>query len=228
MLLLEDRRLPCFYVTPAKVPFAGSHAYLDATADPVQLAKLAERFRGPKLVAVATGAISGIDIVDIDPRHGGDRWYFEHIDRLGKTRAHETRGGGWHLIYKHSPSLRNSNKLAPGVEFLSSGRWAVWWAAHACRVLCEGPVAPLPGWLHEALLTIPGDIATRKEIRPSTLKPGSDLQATGSTLLRSKYLILALERCPSGNRHNMLHWTACRFGNMIGEGKIITKVANIC
>jgi hypothetical protein len=231
LLSLEDRALPCFFVTPAKVPFAGSHAYLDATADPAELEKLAARFRGPKLVAVATGAISGIDIIDIDPRHGGDRWYFEHIDQLGKTRVHETRGGGWHLIFRHSPSLRNSNnKLAHGVEFLSTGRWAVWWPEHAGRVLCPGPVAALPGWLHEALLTIPGDMATGKEVHPSTptLKPGSDLlKATGSTLLRSKYLIRDLERCPEGNRHKLLHWTACRFGNMIGEGKIKVNVAEL-
>jgi Bifunctional DNA primase/polymerase, N-terminal len=153
MLSLEGRALPCFYVSVAKkVPFAGSHAYLDATADPAELGQLAARFRGPKLVAVATGAISGIDLIDIDPRNGGDKWFFENRDQLPKTRTHETRGGGWHLIFKHSPSLRNSNKLAPGVEFLSTGRWAVWWAAHACRVLCEGPVAALPGWLHERLL----------------------------------------------------------------------------
>ena len=152
MVLLENLALATFFVTPAKVPFAGSHAYLDATADPVQLKKLAAQFRGPKLIAVATGAISGIDILDLDPRHGGDRWYFEHIDRLGKTRVHETRGRGWHLVFKHSPGLRSSaNKLAPGVEFLSTGRYAVWWPAHAGRVLCEGPVAPLPAWLHEAL-----------------------------------------------------------------------------
>jgi hypothetical protein len=151
-VLLENLTLAQFFVTPAKkVPFAGSHAYLDATADPVQLEKLAARFRGPKLVAVATGAISGIDILDIDPRNGGDRWYFEHIDRLGKTRVHETRGGGWHFIFKHSIGLRNSNRLAPGVEFLSTGRWAVWWPEHAGRVLCEGPVAALPAWLHEIL-----------------------------------------------------------------------------
>src|ERR1700751_4353699 len=102
MVLLENLALATFFVTPAKVPFAGSHAYLDATADPAELDKLAARFRGPKLVAVATGAISGIDILDIDPRHGGDKWFFENRDQLPKTRVHETRGGGWHLIWKHS------------------------------------------------------------------------------------------------------------------------------
>ncbi|MFZ2077445.1 MAG: bifunctional DNA primase/polymerase [Xanthobacteraceae bacterium] len=229
MVLLENLPLATFYVTPAKVPFAGSHAYLDATADPVQLAKLAAQFRGPKLVAVATGAISGIDIVDIDPRNGGDRWLFEHHDQLPKTRVHETRGGGWHLVFKHSPSLCNSNKLAHGVEFLSTGRWAVWWPEHAGRVLCPGPVAPLPGWLHEALAE-PGEMATtpQKQVHPLIPKSGSvpkSVQTTGSVTLRSKTLILDLERTPVGNRHKMLHWVACRFGNMIGEGRMTNEVA---
>jgi hypothetical protein len=177
MVLLENLALATFYVTPAKVPFAGSHAYLDATADPVQLVKLAAQFRGPKLVAVATGAISGIDILDIDPRRGGDRWLFENHDQLPKTRVHETRGGGWHFVLKHSPGLRNSNdKLAPGVEFLSTGRWAVWWAAHGGRVLCEGPVAPLPGWLHEALAEPArnGGISQR-ETRECSLPMGGEI-----------------------------------------------------
>jgi hypothetical protein len=151
-LFLEGRALPMFFVTPGKRAFAGSHGYLDATADPVEIDKLAARFRGPKLVAVATGAISGIDIADVDPRHGGDAWYFKHHDQLPQTRVHETRGGGWHLVFKHSPSLRSSStKLGSGVEFLSTGKLAVWWPAHAGRVLCESPAAPLPGWIHEIL-----------------------------------------------------------------------------
>ena len=176
MVLLENLALATFYVTPGKVPFAGSHAYLDATADPVQLAKMAARFRGPKLVAVATGAISGIDILDIDPRNGGDRWLFEHHDQLPKTRVHETRGIGWHFIFNHSPSLRNSNKLADGVEFLSTGRWAVWWPEHAGRVLCPGPVAPLPAWLHEALAepARTGGIS-RHETRECSLPMGGEI-----------------------------------------------------
>src|SRR5262249_47646915 len=33
------------------------------------------------------------------------------------------------------------------------GRWAVWWPSHGGRVLCDGPIAPLPAWLHEKLAT---------------------------------------------------------------------------
>ena len=220
---LESLALATFFVAPTKVPFAGSHAYLDATTDPAELDKLAARFRGAKLVAVATGAISGIDILDIDPRNAGDRWLFEHHDQLPQTRIHETRGGGWHFIFKHSIGLHNSNKVAPGVEFLSNGRWAVWWPEHAGRVLCEGPVAVLPGWLHEVFSEgmVP-NVSHRGEVRPLM---SNQCVATGSVVVRSKYLLLKLEQSPVGNRHKMLHWTACRFGNIIGEGKIRTNVA---
>src|SRR6516165_3659140 len=105
---LESLALATFFVAPTKVPFAGSHAYLDATTNPAELDALAARFRGAKLVAVATGAASGIDILDIDPRNGGDRWLFEHADQLVRTRIHETRSVGWHFLFKHSVGLRNS------------------------------------------------------------------------------------------------------------------------
>jgi hypothetical protein len=143
-----------------------------------------------------------------------------------RTRVHETRGGGWHFIFKHSIGLRSSNKLASGVEFLSTGRWAVWWPSHAGRVLCEGPVAVLPDWLHEVLAwQQPADGHDRVEVRPSTFHSAKPLQATNSTCVRSKYLLLKLERTYPGNRHKMLHWTACRFGNMVGESKMKIEVA---
>jgi hypothetical protein len=230
MLLLEGRALPIFFVTPEKRPFAGSHGYLDATADPDEIEKLALRFRGAKLIAVATGAISGIDVLDIDPRHGGDRWFFEHRDQLPKTRVYETRGGGWHFIFKHSPALRSSvNRLAHGVEFLSTGRFAVRWSAHSCRVLCEGPVATLPAWLRESLR----DDGAQKERMGTTLK-----SANGSDVVPISFLeaptdhqinyakkalgnaFLELRACPAGCRNAKLNALAYSMGRLIARGWI--------
>jgi hypothetical protein len=230
---LENRALASFVVALTKVPFAGSHAYLDATADPVELAKLAARFRGPKLVAVATGAISGIDILDIDPRNGGDRWLFEHHDQLPKTRVHETRSIGWHFIFKHSIGLRNSNKLAHGVEFLSTGRWAVWWPEHAGRVLCEGPVAPLPAWLHEKLasqstqseqnltkqknvpsVTIVGDEEIPKPLYKELMRLMP--KATRHELRRARGILWIVTSKRQGDHRNQaLHDASCMFRELI-------------
>jgi hypothetical protein len=57
-----------------------------------------------------------------------------------------------HFIFKHRAGLRNSeSKIAPGVDVRAEGGYIVWWPASGCRVLCEGPVAPWPAKLDEAL-----------------------------------------------------------------------------
>ena len=87
-------------------------------------------------------------MIDIDPRNGGDRWFFEHHADLPQTRTHETRGGGWHLLFRHSPGLRCSgSRIAPGIDVKADGGYVVWWPANCGRVLCEGPVAELPAWV---------------------------------------------------------------------------------
>jgi hypothetical protein len=163
--------------------------------------------------------------LDIDTRRGGDRWFHQHCDRLPITRTHETRNGGWHLIFRHTPGLPSTqDRIASGIETIGDGRHIIWWPAHGYRVLCEGPVAEFPRWLLDEVVT--------RVIKRSASNDGarvhpftSGLQATGSVVLRSKYLLQRLERTIEGNRHKMLYWTSCRFGNMIGEGKIKTKVA---
>jgi hypothetical protein len=225
---VEGLALATFFATHTKVPFARSHAYLDATIDPAELDKLAARFRGAKLVAVATGAVSGIDILDIDPRHDGDRWLFEHSDQLPQTRIHETRGGGWHFIFKHSVGLRSDPKVAPGVEYLSGGRWAVWWPSHACPVLCEGPVAELPGWLYETLIrseTGRGKMGTTC----NGVVPISPLPPTAHEINYAKKALgnafLELRSCPAGGpnkegRNTKLNALAYSMGRLIARGWI--------
>ena len=53
-----------------KVPKAGSHAYQDATRDPE---KIREMFAGKPFLnlAIATGRVSGVFILDIDAKTGG-------------------------------------------------------------------------------------------------------------------------------------------------------------
>ena len=51
------------------------------------------------------------------------------------------------------------------------------------------------------------------------------IQSTLSVPLRSTYLLRGVERAEPGNRNALLHWSACRFGNMVGEGRIQRGVA---
>ena len=57
---------------------------------------------------------NGIDVLDLDPRHGGDHWLDTHGDRLPATRTHRTRSGGLHFLFRHHGGIRNSQgKLRP-------------------------------------------------------------------------------------------------------------------
>src|ERR1700730_16409379 len=90
-LTLIDQGLPCFPCRADKRP-ATPHGFKDATCDR-NVVDLWRRYPG-QLVGIPTGEISGLAVLDIDPRHGGDRWFAEHRHRLAATRMHRTRSGG--------------------------------------------------------------------------------------------------------------------------------------
>jgi Bifunctional DNA primase/polymerase, N-terminal/AAA domain/Primase C terminal 2 (PriCT-2) len=97
------------------------------------------------LVGVPTGSATGIDALDIDPRHGGNVWYEQHCQDLPDTRTHQTRSGGLHILFKAHPGLRNSaGKIAPGIDVRAEGGYVIWWPA-----LHEHGICDWPQWLIE-------------------------------------------------------------------------------
>lgn len=76
-------------------------------------------------VGIATGKMSNVIVVDIDPRHGGDASLKELEAALGelpKSVRVRTGGGGLH-IYLRQPGfeIRNSAGIAPGVDIRGDG-----------------------------------------------------------------------------------------------------------
>src|SRR5262249_25763054 len=73
-------------------------------------------------LAIRTGRVSGLCVVDIDPRNGGT------IDRelMTPTATVATGGGGWHLYYHH-PGTPVSAKLPdrPGRDIKAGGGYVV-------------------------------------------------------------------------------------------------------
>ena len=71
-------------------------------------------------IGIVTGAVSGLVVIDVDPRHGGDASLerLEHqYDRLPSTVESHSGGGGRHLYFAHPGGLvRNKVGLAPGVD----------------------------------------------------------------------------------------------------------------
>src|SRR5262245_20736881 len=97
--LLEGRALHIFPCGLDKRPTIRDW-YNCAVSDQASITALWLRRPG-LLVGVPTGVVNGIDVIDIDPRNGGDTWLREHEQRLPVTRTHKTRSGGLHLIYRH-------------------------------------------------------------------------------------------------------------------------------
>ncbi|HXQ42246.1 MAG TPA: bifunctional DNA primase/polymerase, partial [Candidatus Udaeobacter sp.] len=76
-------------------------------------------------IGIVTGAVSGLVVLDVDPRHGGEaslRQLEEAYGRLAETIEAETGGGGRHLYLQMPPRLlRNKAGLAAGVDVRADG-----------------------------------------------------------------------------------------------------------
>ncbi len=136
-----------FPVTRAKRP-ACPHGKDDATTDPTEIKRLFAA-RGAALVAIATGAPSGISVLDIDRQHDGATWWSANRERLPATFAYRTRSGGMHLWFLHRPGLRTCI-VAEGVERRGEGASAIYWPATGLPILADAAPAPWPLWLEPA------------------------------------------------------------------------------
>jgi hypothetical protein len=182
------------------------------------LATLWARYPGP-LVGVPTGAASGFDVLDVDPRNGGREWYENHRDRLPTTRMHRTRSRGLHVLFNHCAGLRNSSsKIAPGIDVRADGGYIIWWPAAALPVL-EHPLTELPEW---PLWLLPALMSTPKAPEPVYPKP-----TACSSDFNPKYVLAAVDReleavagAPEGRRNETLHRAACKLGTLAAAGAI--------
>ena len=76
-------------------------------------------------VGIVTGLISGLVVLDIDPKHEGDHSLASLLKGHGplpRTIEATTAGGGRHLYFRHPGGLvRNIVGLAPGIDLRGDG-----------------------------------------------------------------------------------------------------------
>jgi hypothetical protein len=207
--------LPCFPCGRNKAPAVpGEGGHKHATADPGALRELWRRYPGP-LVGVRTGAASGLSVVDIDgPKHSEAlAWLAAHRAQLPRTRSHQTRSGGLHLLFLHAPGVRNSQgRLAKGVDTRGEGGAVIWWPAAGCPVVCDAPPAPWPRWLSEALWP------------PSP--PRTQLPTEPLDQRRFEGVLRKVKFAPESQRNSSLFWGACRLGEAVRRGEITAADAS--
>lgn len=159
-LALADRGIPSFPCLASKAP-ACEGGFQAATTDKPTLRALFAS--GAPLIGVPTGAASGMDVLDLDPRHGSDAWWTENEKRIPFTLTHTTRSGGKHMVFKHQPGLRcSASRIAPGCDVRADGGYVVWWPAAGCPEWLDDDPQPWPVWLLSGLATRPVNTEPRE------------------------------------------------------------------
>ncbi|HKK14739.1 MAG TPA: bifunctional DNA primase/polymerase [Gammaproteobacteria bacterium] len=152
-----------------KRPLLPWEAYQHRLAAPEEAAAWFRRWPDAA-VGVVTGAVSGLVVLDVDPRHGGDGSLQALEARHGPlpvTVEARTGGGGRHLYFVHpGGTVRNQVGLAPGMDLRADGGLVVAPPSrHASgrryrwqpgRGPGEAALAPLPPWLAAHGGTHPG------------------------------------------------------------------------
>lgn len=218
---------PCHNVTYGKCPCdnpactnPGKHPRTlrgcnDASRDPRSIRIWWRQWPDANL-AIATGAGSGIFVVDIDSAKGG----IENLARLAKRHGQlpdtftvRTGGGGWHFYFSWSTGadIRNSaSKIALGVDVRGTGGYVLappsnhFSGGYYEPELHIDPVAA-PDWLIGAL------VEPAKPKRPPAEPPPPIHHAGLSGVLRS--VLTAGE----GSRNSILFWASHRFSEAVEE-----------
>ncbi len=98
----------------------------DATTDPETIEKWFGRQWPDANIGIATGAPSGFDCLDVDPRAGGDVSLSELIEKHGPlpaTAGVRTGGSGYHIYFTHSGiQFKNSaSDIGDGLDIRTTG-----------------------------------------------------------------------------------------------------------
>ena len=158
---------PC---EPGRKTPACANGFLDATTDEATIR--AWWARNPRAnVAMATGKVSGMVAVDVDPRHGGDEGLLDLAARHGplpETAESLSGGGGRHVFLAHPGGHVpcSQSEIAPGVDIKGDGGYVVLppsvhpgggaYAWEFSSDIADVRPAACPQWL-VALIRAPGD-----------------------------------------------------------------------
>ncbi len=194
------------------------HGFYAATRDPARLAAMLDIVpRG--LLAVRTGRVSGLLVVDVDPRNGGQ------LDRalMPPTAAVATGGGGWHLYYRH-PGTRTLTALPDraGIDLKGDGGYVTAPPSvhpdtrKPYRWAGDHPVNEMPPALRAAVTAPPAAAAPPPQRQPPTTAAGGI--SNPAALLAANLATIA--RAPEGRRRHTLYGAARGIARMVNAGAI--------
>ncbi|MEV6891393.1 bifunctional DNA primase/polymerase [Kribbella sp. NPDC051137] len=213
---------------PATCGHLTCHGFYAASTDPARVAAIVAAVPRGQL-AVRTGAVSGLLVVDVDPAHGGDHSLSDLLaERLVPRTLHvHTGSGGLHLYYRHPGHHIASRPMPnrPGIDIKADGGYVVLppsihhrthrpyqWGTTATDV-----EMPPPGLLDACQ---PAQPAQPVQTPPAGLPP--TWQARGishpSKLLDAH--LNAVRNAPEGKRRTTLYGAARGVARLVAAGAI--------
>jgi hypothetical protein len=260
-LAYAGRGWPVFLLSPTKTPVANCepcrdadddhdregctcltcHGFYAATRDPDRIREMIRR-HPTGLLAIRTGAASGLVVVDVDPGNGGMDTLAElHAARLlPPTLTVETGSGGRHFFYAHPGAAIKSggNLLGPGVDVKADGGYVVAAPSRHPRTgrpyrwAGDGGFDTQPAALHaKVMLRLLKDRVERRPLAaPAWLdRTRSGEAAAGDPAGRLAGLVRTVLEAPPGQRNQTLNWAAYRAAELIRdrhapEGSIVSAL----
>ncbi|WNG34820.1 DUF927 domain-containing protein [Archangium violaceum] len=104
-----------------------SNGVKDATTDAARIREWWQQWPTAN-VAIATGAISGINVVDADAKADGVTTLFRLADERGdlpETVTARTSGGGCHVYFRHAGIVSKAGSIAPGIDTRGNGGYVI-------------------------------------------------------------------------------------------------------
>ncbi len=177
-------------------------------------------------IAIATGAISGLIVLDVDPRHDGDDSLQELLNEYGsipETVEVKTGGGGRHIFFQHpGGKIGNRANLLPGLDIRADGGYVV--AAPSVHAsgnpyeweLSSHPdeinIAPMPEWLLNLM-------------RQPKMLTANNSTSHLSLVNRPSKAVIQSDVIPEGRRNDTLFRMACSLrGKGFDETQIYTAL----
>ena len=159
-LAYAERDMHVFPCKPDKTPLT-ARGFLDASSDPDEVRRLFAD-HPDALLAIATGEVSGVVVLDIDTVEGHGVNGFAALKRLGwkipPTTQVLTPSGGRHFYFKHPGQGERvkSGTIEPGVDLKADGGYviappSIGENGREYKFVGKAKPAPLPQFLTEAL-----------------------------------------------------------------------------
>ncbi len=223
----------------AKLPLLRWEIFQTQRASAAEVERWFARWPDANL-GIVTGAISGLVVLDVDPKHGGDESFAKLEARHGtvpRTVESLTGGGGRHLFFGHpGGTVRNRVGLAQGIDLRADGGYVVappsrhpsgrdyaWEVSHHPD---DTPLAELPAWLlaEERAADGPGhSMAYWREL----VRSGVDEGRRNSTIASLTGHLLWHGVDPDVTRELMFGWNRWRCRPPLVDAEVAQIVDNI-